>query len=337
MVGALIQPTSLHETAPFCMRPTLLKLLVAVFLGSSTSVFGLDFEVNEATGVITASGRVDFNDADAIAQIITTEFKQRHRQIRDGGTLNMNSPGGSLIGGIRLGYVLRELFVHTNVQAEHSCSSACALAFLGGNHRTVEGKLGFHAAGFNLDAVHVQQTDLLDAIQKLGAITTAYVQEMTGSNAVAIRALSTSNASLSVLSDDELVHMRAITMARRQSQFGKPGFKCPASNNFSILNIVCVNLDIALLDVELNELYEKIVKNSARDVIVNLAQEQKVWRSYRSSCVNDSRPNGMRSIIHCVREAYAVRRDQLLSKWLFISAGKTGPGETNWKPLTPLD
>lgn len=301
-------------------------------LGTSASVSALELREDQASGVIMATGNVERDDAEKISRIITLEYKQRHRLVRGLVTVNLDSPGGSLLGGLRLGYAMRQLGVHTNIGANQSCMSACALAFLGGQQRTVEGNFGVHAASFDPKASLGGHNDQLDSIQQLGAITTAYVSEMTGRNDVALRALSTSAATISVLNDAELVAMGVITIARRPSQFGRPGFKCPTQNNFTVLSAVCVHIDISLLDQELNSLYSKIHEEGAPSV---LAAEQDRWRRYRNSCINDGQPNGYASVVACVREAYSVRYDQLMSIWLAITAKKSRPGSKNWQPIEP--
>ena len=59
----------------------------------------------------------------------------------------LNSNGGSLIDGFRMGQMLRRFQVATVVTGGQICASACATAFLGGTHRTIkhDGKLAFHA------------------------------------------------------------------------------------------------------------------------------------------------------------------------------------------------
>ena len=326
-------PTTPHTR--LLLSSLLNTLLLSAALISAPKASALEFTVSPE-GVVTASGHIVPGDADAIKKLITLEFEQKYRLVRDLVTLNLNSPGGSLIGGIRLGYALRELAVHTNVGLDQSCLSACALAFLGGDVRTVEGRLGVHAAGLasssanSTNTTGVTQTQLFDSIQAMSAITTAYVHEMTGSGEVARLALTTSNKQVAVLTDDELVSMRAITLARRPSQFGKTGFRCPTAATTSVLSIICTNLDIAQLDLELNELYKNI---RALGAPANLVRDQQAWLRYRNSCTNDSMPNGLQSIIQCVRVAYAIRRDQLQSIALELDAKTTDQVRSNWAPI----
>lgn len=327
-----LQRPLLHRTP----RPFFSSLARPFFLAAALLLTpqakALEFSVNP-TGVITATGDIVPGDAEAIAKLITLEFKQEHRLLRDLVTVNLHSRGGSLIGGIRLGYALRELGVHTNVGPAQSCLSACALAFLGGQARTVDGQLGVHAAGLKPNSTTSSQTQLMDTIQALGAITTSYVHEMTGSSEVALLALATSNNKVAVLTDAELVSMRAITVARRPSQYGQTGFRCPATNTLSVLSIICVNLDVAQLDLELNDLYGKI---RALGAPANLAREQQAWLRYRNSCVNDSMPNGHQSIILCVRTAYEIRRDQLQAISLDLAAKGTDQVRSGWAPIPEL-
>lgn len=299
----------------------------------SAPALALDFRVNKDTGVIYASGAIEVDDAEKIKSQVTLEYRQTHHLVRMYPTLRLDSPGGNMLGGLRLGYALRDIGIHTEVPAGGKCFSACAIAFLGGAARTVEGQFGVHAA--NIPSTHVARAQdnfggVVDSIQKLSAFVVAYVTTMTGRQDMAIKALATSASDIAILSDDELSTMQVITLARRPSQFAKTGFKCPSKVDRSVLFIICSNIDIAALDVELNELYTSINREGAPP---GLAREQQVWRNYRNSCVNDGQPDGFPSIVFCVRRAYLVRRDELKSIWLGITARKKYPASDGWKPV----
>lgn len=306
---------------------------VACAWALAAPAFALDFRINSETGVIYGSGAIEIEDAEKIQSLVTLEYKQTHRLVRMYPTLRLDSPGGNMLGGLRLGYALRDIGIHTEVPNGAKCFSACAMAFLGGAARTVEGQFGVHAV--NIPSSHVARAQenlggAVDSIQKLSAFVVAYVTAMTGRQDMAIKALATSASDIAILSDDELSRMHVITLARRPSQFAKTGFKCPSKVDHSVLFIICSNIDIAALDVELNELYTSIKREGAPP---GLAREQQIWRNYRNSCVNHGRPNGFASIISCVRQAYLVRRDELKSIWLWISASKQYPASDGWKPV----
>lgn len=306
-----------------------LLIALATFMGPK-QVQALEFRHNPAAGVIEATGQVELGDAEKIEKLLTLDFRQGIHNVRGLVPVTFDSPGGSLLGGLRLGYALRRLGVHSNVGPNQVCHSACAFAFLGGLERTVSGEYGLHAASIRTKIGPGDVAGVLDTVQYLGAVTTSYVQAMTGRSDVAIRALATSAAKIDVLDDAKLVSMRVITQASRPSQFGKTGFKCPAEQDLSVLSAICTHLDIAALDQELNDLFGKIRREVATR---ELEQDQERWRRYRNSCINDDEPNGYESVVGCIREAYLVRRDQLTSIWLAISAKKSVPGARNWRPL----
>ena len=62
-------------------------------------------------------------------------------------TVYLNSNGGLLEDGFKMGDLFRQYRVSSRVSKGQTCSSACAVAFLGGKFRSVEtgGKLVFHA------------------------------------------------------------------------------------------------------------------------------------------------------------------------------------------------
>lgn len=122
----------------------------------------LDFDVRlfNAGATFVLSGTIESGDTD--------RFKAYFESNADGFgfTVALDSPGGSMMEGIRLGEYLRQTGINTLVarypkrpdgmdnfdySAFHpipgaECSSACALAFLGGVERSIDsgGAIGFH-------------------------------------------------------------------------------------------------------------------------------------------------------------------------------------------------
>ena len=78
----------------------------------------------------------------------------------------LDSPGGSLAGGMRLGKYFKKNKIKTVIQGYKMCASACALAFLGGTDykgnkwmsSTTKSLLGFHAFS-NADGTKYSKSD----------------------------------------------------------------------------------------------------------------------------------------------------------------------------------
>lgn len=131
----------------------------------------------------------------------------------------LDSPGGSLIGGIRLGEVIRELGFETGIRAakyDYSkgpkaiCASSCAYAFAGGVHRFFrpdEGALGVHQ--FNLvndDDISTSDTQRISAyilsyLRVMGVDATAF-ELASNTNSVDMRWLSVAEAEKIRLADN---------------------------------------------------------------------------------------------------------------------------------------
>lgn len=97
---------------------------------------------------VELDGRIGPDATDYLDQMLSRASECR----RPDGTsyakvVHMNSSGGSLFYGLRMGEVLRYHKVETLILHGQVCASACAIAFLGGVHRTIigDGRLLFHA------------------------------------------------------------------------------------------------------------------------------------------------------------------------------------------------
>ena len=86
----------------------------------------------------------------------------------------LNSPGGNLREGMRLGRFFFDNKIETAVETKTACSSACALAFLGGRdetgkpHRTKASNsgLGFHSFSRDFDNKSYSADDLKIVVQQ---------------------------------------------------------------------------------------------------------------------------------------------------------------------------
>jgi hypothetical protein len=130
---------------------------------------------------IFATGEVDLKDGE------TLELLLAEQRIPDGSELYIDSTGGSLIGGMNLGRVIRAhgLITHVGKKGtrerdfqntlEGECMSAAALAFLGGEFRFVSGKSKY---GVHRFALNDPSASAADDAQVLAASVVEYIRSM---------------------------------------------------------------------------------------------------------------------------------------------------------------
>lgn len=110
-------------------------------LGGSVTLLkpgGFD-ELRDAPEAVLVEGVISAETVEHVVRLLT---RVKFREVF------LDSPGGDLNAGLRLGILLKDLRATAIVNARAQCESACALAFLGaGNHRLVltdPGRFGFH-------------------------------------------------------------------------------------------------------------------------------------------------------------------------------------------------
>lgn len=110
----------------------------------------------------------------------------------------LNSPGGNLFEGMKLGLLIRELGLWTTVQKEGEkqgswsslddnaiCASACAIAFLGGKLRQLNkgARLGYHQfynsrSSVSLIDDYLEERKVYSDVQQISAILVGYLSEL---------------------------------------------------------------------------------------------------------------------------------------------------------------
>ncbi len=126
----------------------MLKSLVCMALGLwlagvfSASVQAADVFVSPSPGagsLVRITGQLEFADA--------VTFLRKTGALKEAVVL-LRSPGGNAAAGVLIGRAIRKRGFHTIVPSSVKCTSACALAWLGGARRFMgEGaRIGFHAA-----------------------------------------------------------------------------------------------------------------------------------------------------------------------------------------------
>jgi len=92
------------------------------------------------------SGKITHQDVDS-AEVMANLVKNGKQKIA-GNTVWLASHGGDIDAGMELGRLLRKWGVFTFIAKNDQCLSACVFAFMGGERRSVAGRLGIHRPFF---------------------------------------------------------------------------------------------------------------------------------------------------------------------------------------------
>ncbi|MCV0395904.1 MAG: SH3 domain-containing protein [Rhizobiaceae bacterium] len=125
--------------------------------------------------------------------------------------VTFDSPGGSVEAAMRYGRAIRALGLLTIQPRSSECSSACALAFLGGQARFAEsGAIGVHRNSFS-EGIQMSADEAVVATQLVMAATMQYIEEMGANPSLLQVAMQYDSADMRYLSLSEMSHFRVIT------------------------------------------------------------------------------------------------------------------------------
>ena len=117
----------------------------------------------------------DITPADVVTAKIMVGLVKSGRQKLFGNTVWLAGNGGDYEASIKLGRMLRELGAYTMVSKSDQCMSACVFAFMGGERRAVEGRLGVHRPYFPIAQDFPDRQQRFRNLQKS---LRAYIDEM---------------------------------------------------------------------------------------------------------------------------------------------------------------
>lgn len=200
----------------------------------------------EGCATIFASGDIDIDTADRLAA------EASRRGLGRGTVLVLDSPGGRLLGGLRLGRAIRRFGFDTRIgridetgrPSDGICASACALAFLGGSRRDVSpgSRFGVHRFYFPEGSRSFDE-DELGRLQELTGQLVNYASNM-GVDARLV-SMSTSKADLKVLTPEELRRLRVVWNPRSFSPWEVRTFMgglaavSHSADGFADLSLLC--------------------------------------------------------------------------------------------------
>lgn len=96
---------------------------------------------------VFVSGEITYADVESAA-VLSNLLRNGKQKIADN-TVWLASNGGDIDAGMELGRLLRKWGVFTFVGKDDQCFSACVFAFMGGERRSVAGRLGIHRPYFS--------------------------------------------------------------------------------------------------------------------------------------------------------------------------------------------
>lgn len=153
---------------------TRLVFLVAALLPAALRA-ELVLQPTGAADEVRAVFSGDISHADvASARELGALLKSGRRKLA-GNAVGFASNGGDFDASMRLGRLLRELGLATVVARNAQCMSACVFAFMGGERRVVEGRLGVHRPWFPVAQDFPDRQAKYRNVQK---ILRAYIDEM---------------------------------------------------------------------------------------------------------------------------------------------------------------
>jgi hypothetical protein len=177
--------------------------------GASSSAYALDFARHSIDSgklnAVLVTGEIRAGDANRLLDYI------RSLPPKNNIAVYLNSPGGNLYEGMKLGRMFMTERIKTVVEGGEMCASACAIAFLGGRDRqgvkwmssTTNSRLGFHAFR-NADG---SKTSATDDTQRIVSDVLQYGKDVDAATAILIKTFATSSGSMYWFSEEELLQL----------------------------------------------------------------------------------------------------------------------------------
>lgn len=173
--------------------------------------------------VIAAEGEIMADTPAALQRVLKANHLGFVDLDRKSVTVVLDSPGGSVVGGVELGRLFRSEYLNTHVAkvvyaadgrpalGAGICASSCAYAFLGGRQRSVgEGsRYGLHQVSTpSRSAVRLDQA--VGFTQELIAVLARYVEAMGVSPEVVTLATRTSSSGIDWIDHQKLVELKVV-------------------------------------------------------------------------------------------------------------------------------
>lgn len=157
----------------------------------------------EAPVQITLTGQIDADAPRRLSEVLKAHSGQAI-------SAHLNSPGGNLMAGLKIGRLLRSVRASTYVGYDSSpgvCFSACAFAYLGGAFRYMPSRSSY---GVHRASTIEQSHDTIESGQVVAAITGAYIREMGADASLLDLSVTASADDIYILSKKQLEELRVV-------------------------------------------------------------------------------------------------------------------------------
>jgi uncharacterized protein len=292
-------------------------LVIAFLMCCIASPFGLaaTFDVKpksgDSTALVIVIGDFELGDEKKFIQAVLP---------LDTAIVVLTSNGGNLYAGVEIGKAIRLKSLSTLVPKGSVCASACAIAWLAGDHRfvDVDGQVGFHAA-YTEDARRKIPSGTANAV--IGA----YLNQLGFSQSAVIYVTSAPPEGIQWLSelDAKKNGVEATFLSRdvaKQSDIAvtspvsiAPSFDCKRAGSEDEVAI-CQNNELAEKDGVLAQLFRSKLRQEVPSVIKVTKAEQREWLRSRRLCKAD---------IACLNRIYDLRLTSLSSNLPTIPSQRT--------------
>jgi predicted metalloprotease len=207
------------------MRSFRLLFLAFAFVGLAARAHALEFHADktpDGIAYIMVHGQfLSGDDLSAFERLVASTGA------RDVG---FDSPGGDLPKAMELGRLIRRLDLGTIAVRQLECSSACALAFLGGTMRMAQpGSIGVHRASF-APGHSMSAEEAVEAVQQGTAEVMRFIGEMGADAGLLQLALSYGSSDMRYLSTSEMEAFRVINATMDGAPLGNAAAAPAASS-----------------------------------------------------------------------------------------------------------
>jgi len=143
----------------------------------------------------------EITPADVASATVMVGLLESGKQKIAGNTVWLSSNGGDIDAGMELGRLLRDRGIYTLVGKNDQCMSACVFAFMGGERRKVEGRLGVHRPWFPVANDFPDRQARFRSLQKT---LKGYIEEMDFPDSLYEAVMAVPPESMNILAPAEL-------------------------------------------------------------------------------------------------------------------------------------